>query len=51
MRPLRLVKRVVLVDGFIWNCIKPCTASKSVRSGSIFEKKQVKLLKNNQDDI
>jgi hypothetical protein len=45
MRPMRLVKRAVLVDGFIWNCIKPCTASKSVRSGSIFEKSKLSFWK------
>jgi hypothetical protein len=49
-RPMRLVKRAVLVYGYIWNCVKPRTVSKLIRSGFIFLKASLAFV-NNQDDI
>jgi hypothetical protein len=38
---MRLVKRTKRLDGFIWNCEKPCSASRSVRFNSIFKDSRI----------
>jgi transposase-like protein len=44
-RPMHLVKRTKNIDGCIWNCSKPCNASKSIRIGSIFENSKLSFRK------
>lgn len=42
---MRFVKRSSNSDGFIWNCTKPCTSSKSIRSKTLFEICRLKMKK------